>query len=53
MTNEDYHEKFKILSEAYEACGGSIGREEGLIEQELAAYTLTIANANAAQISTA
>ena len=35
MSCEDYHEKFKSLSEAYVSCGGSIGKEEGLVEEEL------------------
>ena len=45
MSCEDYHEKFKSLSEAYVSCGGSIGNEEGLVEGELIRLGLTLATA--------
>ena len=45
---DEYHEKFRHLSDAYASCGGSIGYEEELVKKELNNVGLTMEGVNAA-----
>ena len=38
MTNEDYNERFKSLSQAFESCGGSIGKDVGLVKERFGTW---------------